>query len=331
MRSQYSTYQVLLCAAALLLSAAPSAQGCEERPGAARSLERLTAVMAEGRFIAYNPTSVQLVDGRWTEADETSMRDDLELLRLRFDGLITYGSAHGADRVVDVAAALGFRAVVLGVWSIDDANELEHAIAAAARQPDLVVGLSIGNERVLAKTASSLDVIAAIARARAKAPSLAMTSTEPFHLYLEPDAGPLIEASDFMLVNVHPTFESWFGDAPDSQRAEFVVNVVDRLATHACGPILVKETGVPTAPEAKGFTPRAQASFYAALRSRLPSDRRRAFAYFSAFDAPWRLQDAMAVPGEHPEEAHWGLYDEHRSPKSAVAGIPLLANTRRPP
>jgi exo-beta-1,3-glucanase (GH17 family) len=321
--------QILFWLATLLCAVASEA--CEERAPAARALERLRTVMAEDRFVAYHPTSLELVDGRWTEANEASVYEDLRVLRPRFDGLITYGSAHGADRVADVAAALGYRALILGVWSIDDANELARAIAAAARQPDLVVGLSIGNERVFAGTATPQEVIAAIARARARAPSLAVTSTEPFHLYLDRDVAPLITASDFMLVNVHPIFERWFPDATDSQSAEFVVNVVDRLAAHACGPILVKETGVPTAPEANGFTPERQAGFYAALRSRLYNNRSRSFAYFSAFDAPWRVHDAMVVPGEHPEEAHWGLYDAHRNPKRAVADIPLLSPGGRRP
>jgi exo-beta-1,3-glucanase (GH17 family) len=320
--------QILFWLATLL--GAVAAEACEERAPAARALERLRTVMAEGRFVAYHPTSLKLVDGRWTEANEASMREDLTALRPRFDGLITYGSAHRAARVVDVAAALGYRALILGVWTIDDANELEDALAAAARQPDLVVGLSIGNERVFARTVTSQEVVAAIARARARAPSLAMTSTEPFHLYLEHGADPLIAASDFMLVNAHPIFEPWFAGATDTQRAEFVVNVVDRLATYACGPILVKETGIPTAPEAKGFTPEEQARFYASLRARLHNDRSRAFAYFSAFDAPWRVYDAMVVPGEHLEEAHWGLYDAHRNPKPVVDGIPLLAIPQPP-
>src|SRR5262249_46373531 len=95
-----------------------AANACVQRPGAARSVSTLEATMTDGRFIAYHPTSLQLIDGAWTEADGASMRDDLALLRKRFDGLITYSAAHGADRVADVAAELHYRAVILGVWNI---------------------------------------------------------------------------------------------------------------------------------------------------------------------------------------------------------------------
>jgi exo-beta-1,3-glucanase (GH17 family) len=128
-----------------------------------------------------------------------------------------------------------------------------------------------------------------------------------------------------MLVNVHPVFESWFRAAPDANAAEFVTRVVDKLHDVACGPILVKETGVPTAPADKGFSAARQLSFYQALAQRFRPTNNQAFAYFSAFDAPWRVSDVSPVPGVHPEEAYWGLFDEHRQPKPVVQSIPLLS------
>ncbi len=105
-----------------------------------------------------------------------------------------------------------------------------------------------------------------------------------------------------------------------------MVNVVDLLAGAYCGPILVKETGVPTAPLESGYSESRQADFYLRLRELFAPTSMRAFAYFSAFDAPWRAADAHPVPGPHPEEAHWGLYDELRKPKPVVAIIPPLQN-----
>jgi hypothetical protein len=105
-----------------------------------------------------------------------------------------------------------------------------------------------------------------------------------------------------------------------------VVNVVSKLAASYCGPIIVKETGVPTEPTAKGYTQARQASFYRELQQRFPASGERAFAYFSAFDAPWRLNDVGPVPGQspQPEEAYWGLYDARRHPKRVITAISLL-------
>jgi exo-beta-1,3-glucanase (GH17 family) len=310
---------VALAAVCALASVNAEAQ-CRPRTAAAAALERLQSVMASGRYVAYHPTSLQLVAGAWTHADAASMREDLRVLRPRFDGLITYSSSHGADRIADIAASLGYRAVIVGVWDVADAGEVDRALAAAQRNPNLVVGISLGNERVFAKESTFEGIARTIRGARDRAPTLAFTTTEPFHLFLESGSDPVLDASDFMLVNVHPVFESWFRDAPDSAGAQFVVNVVDLLAPR-CSPVLVKETGVPTAPAELGFTPARQAGFYAALRARFPAERARAFAYFSAFDAPWRVDDASPVPGVHPEEAHWGLYDAQRRAKPAIHDI----------
>jgi len=320
----------LLTALIAMTSSSYLSSECRPRPDAAQSVATIERVMATGRFVAYHPTSLRLVDGAWTPVDPASVRADLKLLRTRFDGLITYGAARGADRIADVAAELGYRAVIVGVWDFGDRDELDRALGAAARQPRVVVGLGLGNERVFAKEATFGEVAAAIERVRVRAPRLALTSSEPFHLYLQPDALPAIAASDLLLVNVHPVFQPWFATEPDATAAQFVVNVVDDLAPRACGPILVKETGVPTAPASAGYTPERQANFYAALRDRFPSSATRAFAYFAAFDAPWRVDDANPVPGRHPEEAYWGLYDAERRPKPAALDIAPLSSAGVP-
>ena len=89
-------------------------------------------------------------------------------------------------------------------------------------------------------------------------------------------------------------------------------------------PILVKETGIPTGPASAGFTETMQTDFYTLLAKRLPASRDRAFAYFTAFDEPWRPGDFNPTPGAHPEEAFWGLFSENRAPKPFVASLSRL-------
>ena len=238
-------------------AATPAAPECRSSAAALPSVARLRTAMAQGRFTAYQPTSLQVIDGRVKDADVDNIRADLTQLRERFDGLITYDAIHGAQQIPAIAAALKFRSLIIGVWDPGDGAQL-----------------------------------------------------------------------DFLLLNVHPVFQPWFRDAPDGAAAQFVVNVLAKLALHACGPMLVKETGVPTAPESAGFSEARQAGFYRELRRVLPPGRTQAFAYFAAYDAPWRAYDATGVPGTpavHPEEAHWGLYDEARRPKAAARELPPLA------
>jgi exo-beta-1,3-glucanase (GH17 family) len=170
---------------------------------------------------------------------------------------------------------------------------------------------------------------AAVQRVRSQAPQLPLATSEPFHIYETEAAVPLLSSLDFLLPIVHPVFQPWFRGATDQTAAQFVVNVTGKLAGGYCGPVLVKETGEPTAPAVEGYSPARQAAFYAQLRRLLPPDRQRAFAYFAAFDAPWRAQDATGVPGPHPSEAYWGLFDSQRRPKPAIDQLPPLEQDRR--
>jgi len=319
---------LLLLLTAPKVAAAPPV--CVRNPAALPAVTRLRAALAHGRFVAYEPTALKVSDGRVTPADPQSIRADLSVLRPKFDALITYDARSGAaESIATLAAALKFRALIIGVWDPADNAELAAAVTAARRHPQLVVGVSLGNEMLFSHRTDAASLAASIARVRRQLPGTAVATTEPFHIYHQPEARALLGQLDFLLVNVHPVFQPWFRDAPDSAAAQFVVNVLAELAPLACGPILVKETGVPTAPASAGFTEARQASFYRELRARLAPNADRAYAYFAAFDAPWRAYDAIAAPGAapgiHPEEAHWGLYDAARRPKQAARELPALA------
>jgi exo-beta-1,3-glucanase (GH17 family) len=326
----------LAVVAMALATAVSHASGvCARNPAAEQAVDRLERAMAHGRFVAYEPTALQMVNGRATHADVASIRADLQVLRPRFDSLITYGSVDGAEQIPAIAASLGFRAVIVGVWDPFNRQQIDAAVETANAHPDVVVGLSLGNELVVAKRHSFAELTALALDVRRRLPWIAISTTEPFHVFYDPMSAGLLQQLDFLLVNVHPVFQPWFRDAPDANAAQFVVNVVTRLEAGYCGPILVKETGVPTAPAELGFTPQRQASFFARLGSQFQSSSMRSFAYFSAFDAPWRAYDEIPVPGANPSaashlaEAHWGLFDESRRPKPVVAGIaPLPAASR---
>jgi exo-beta-1,3-glucanase (GH17 family) len=283
--------------------------------------------MAHGRFVTYEPTSLKVVDGHSTEVDPASVRLDLKALRPRFDGLITYTALHGADAIAGIAASLGYRALIVGVWDPFNEAEVQAALTQVRRYPKLIVGLSLGNEVTFAGRHGLQELVAVISGVRHEFPELPLSTSEPFHIFDADTAKPLLGQLDFLLPIVHPVFQPWFRAAPDANAAQFVVNVVGNLAKRFCGPILVKEVGEPTAPAEKGYSEQRQASFFSELQRQFPAQRMKAFAYFSAFDAAWRATDELAgpaVPGQHTEEAHWGLYDEKRVPKPAAVGIPPL-------
>jgi exo-beta-1,3-glucanase (GH17 family) len=297
---------------------------CGQRPV---DLGPVTSTMATGRFVSYSPTQIKLVQGRLTQADEASIDADLEVLRPYFDGLITYSALNGAERIPDIAARLGFRSVIIGVWNPNDPIELGNAIAAWQRNPTRVVGVSLGNEIIFAKRGTWTELLKTLTDVHARAPGLPLTITEPFAQFLDqPEAKRVFPLMDFMLVNVHPIFEPWFKNATAFNWAEFVVRVTKRLSDVYPGPILVKETGVPTGPAFLGYTEEKQSTFYHELNLQMKSSRSQAFSYFSAFDAPWLIDAPNPVGGPHPEEAHWGLWTETRAPKAVVHELKSLPN-----
>lgn len=314
----------LLLVTLTLCATAAAAAECPVRGESAAAIARLSGTMAHGRFVAYEPTSLTVSDGRVHAADAQSVRADLAVLRRRFDALITYDAIHGAENIAPLAAELAFRALIIGVWDPTDEVQLTAALAAARRYPRLVVGLSLGNELLFSGRSEPRRLADLITAVRRRAPEVPLTTTEPFHIYYAPGNAIVLRQLDFTLVNVHPIFQPWFHEASSDSAAQFVSNVLTKLAPLACGPRLVKETGVPTAPVSAGFSEMRQADFYRELRRLLPASAQQAFAYFAAFDEPWRASDATPVAGPHPEEAHWGLYDTQRVPKQAARELPPL-------
>ncbi len=300
---------------------------CLRAPAAAAALAQLRTDLADARFVAYEPSALAVHDGRVSAADAASIRADLTVLRSHFDALVTYDVLHGAEQIPQIATQLKFRALIIGVWNPLDPAQTAAALEAARRYPHLVRGVSLGNETLFSGRASVGALTAVLHSLRSQAPALPLSTTEPFHMFEQPPANALLGELDFLLVNVHPLFQSWFAQATEATSAQFVVNVLGQLEALYCGPILVKETGLPSGPADEGFSEPRQALFYKELRQRLPPTPQHAFAYFSAFDAPWRAQDDTGVKnaGPHPQEAFWGLFDARRRPKLAVDRLPPLA------
>ncbi|MDO8290151.1 MAG: hypothetical protein Q7T44_13125 [Parvibaculum sp.] len=314
---------ILVLLALIFPATAFAAEPCAPRKAVAPALARLEAAMATNRFIAYNPTELKVIDGNITVASADSIRADLKALRPHFDALITYSARDGNEHVADIAAELGFKALIIGLWTPADMDEIRNAIRMAKAHPKLVTGISLGNEIVLANRGKWKNMGAYVALMRARLPDVPLTVTEPFAQFQLSDAEEVLPSLDFMLVNIHPIFEKWFATAPAQNWANFVVKVSDNLASDFCGPILVKETGTPSGPAERGFTPEMQASFWRELEKQMPPTRARAFAYFAAFDAPWRVSDFDPMgDGHNPEEAHWGFMTDKREAKPALMGLP---------
>lgn len=286
-----------------------------------KPVERVQRALESVRFVAYTPRGFD------PEADAgavsaRAIRADLEVLGVHFDGLVTYSSANGLDAVPSVARELGFRAVVLGVWNPTSDHELALAIEAARSEPDIVLALALGNEGLFFDRYDAPALARAFSRARRDLPGVAITTTEPFSSYLDPERAPALPVQDFLLPVAHPLDQPWFGKAEPETAIDFVVNVVRELEAKTGLPVLLKETGVPSGPREQGFSEAGQAAFWSGLEAKLPATRAHAITRFEAFDAGWKIESVRAQTGDlRPTEAHWGFFREDGSAKPVVAAI----------
>lgn len=279
----------------------------------------LAEVLTRERFISYVPRSFSIDNGTPQSATVAGIREDLSVLRPYFSGLITYGLEDGQDLIAGLAVDAGFHSIILGIWDPTNRAELDTAIKLVRLHPKHITALVLGNEGLFWKRYTSADITAAAAYVRTQLPDVALGSSEPFSVYLDSPDAPALLALDLIMPNVHPRFEPWFDPANTDQAITFVSEVLERLHAHTDKPILIKETGLPSAPTSQGFTEARQAEFWSALLQRIPAGPTQNIACFEAFDAPWKPAELQDEFGRlEASEAHWGLFRRDGSPKPAL-------------
>jgi len=313
------------CAAAGLLIAlavfAPLGLKAHPDPAPNDRVERVHKAIGSLRFVAYTPTDLKIISGQIQAASKESIRNDLTILREDFQGLITYSCADGVEEVPAVANSLGYRALILGIWDPLSEVEISNVKRLVHAYPQLILGVSVGNETLLAQRHEWSVLRSTIQRLRTDLPGVAITTSEPFYYYLNDDPADFLAVQDFLLPSVHPLFQPWFEQATTAQAVDFVVRVAGLLSEKTNKPVLIKETGLPSGPAGTRFTPAAQEEFWVSLLQQLPSAPGAGFAYFEAFDHDWKEENARREFGSHPEEGYWGLYTADGKPKEVVAKL----------
>ncbi len=244
-------------------------------------------------WVTYFPTNANPDTGH--NAPDESIREDLTLLRRAgFDGLITYGGGGGLDAdFPQLAADAGFKGVIIGVWNPLSDDEVAAGIA-AAKHP-LVVGVCVGNEG-FERRYSHADIAWAIAKVR-DAVDKPVTTTEESGDYIDPRVMTL---GDWVFPNAHPVYNHRL--QPDAA-VRWTVGAYQQLRRETERFVWFKEVGLPSdGDEAGVFTEAAQAAYYRDLAASPV-----VFAYFEAFDLPWKDWRAF--------ETKWGVFTPTREPK----------------
>jgi exo-beta-1,3-glucanase (GH17 family) len=290
----------------------------------------MRTVIKSARFMSYTPRSFSVVNGQTNPASLEGITADLRLLRPDFDSLITYSCSNGLEHVPAAAEKLNYLAIIVGIWDPKSEIEIQNTIRLAKKHPKLIVAISIGNEGIYAKHYAPSDVEKTVLRLRKELPSVSMTTSEPFFLYLKPEYFDFFGKMDLLLPNIHPTFETWFNPSDAKNSAAFVLNVAGKLQSQYPKPLIVKETGLPSGPASTGFTETHQSAFWSEILKQSGASETRAFSCFEAFDAPWKPAVTRGYfPGsDHLQEAYWGFFTVEGKSKPVVNAIRLIRGER---
>ena len=286
------------------------------------------AVLKNARFVSYTPRSFSVINGQTQPASLDGITEDLRLLRHAFDSLITYSCSNGLEHVPAAADKLGYLAVIVGIWDPKSEIEIQNAIRLAKKYPKLIFAISIGNEGIYAKHYTPADVEKTMLFLRNEIPSISLTTSEPFFLYLKPEYFDFFNKMDLLLPNIHPIFETWFIPSDAKNGAAFVLNVASKLQSQYTQPLIVKETGLPSEPASMGFTQANQSAFWSEILKQSVASETRAISCFEAFDAPWKpVVTKGYFPGsDHIQEAHWGFFTVDGKSKMVVNEIVTKRN-----
>ena len=278
-----------------------------------------------GRFIAYTPRSFSIEGGKVVAASESSIRADLKLLRPSFDSVITYSASNGLEAVPKIAHDFAYQSIIMGIWDPSSEVEIQNVVSAAQKYPALIAAVIVGNEGIFTKRYLPEDVQKTIQRIKKECPSLPATTSEPFFLYFKPEFAEFFHSHDLLTPIVHPVFEKWFNPSAPIQGVEMVVQVANQFKQSYKQPLLIKETGVPSGQESRGFTAQRQTLFWTEMFKRFPISKEQSFACFEAFDAPWKPAEmANTSPGDHASEAFWGFFTADGKAKPLVSALPSL-------
>ncbi len=263
-------------------------------------------------WILYEPTGYDPQPN--TGASEATIREDLRLLRQHgFDGLITSSSRGILKHIPRIAHEEGFHLVIMGVWEINDQEEIDNALNAAKYADAYCLGHRGLNKRY---PVTLLEETTKLIRIKTARPT---TTSE---LVLDYEMEPrLLVVSDFLLPDVHTEWQR--GKSPDEAWIETVTLAqrAAKLAAQAEGKhVLLKMVSFPSG-GGDGLSPEAQAQFYrlaveqASDRNDIPA--RVSFSFLVAFDPFWKTESR----GWQLPEQFTGLFTKERIPKLAVTEV----------
>ncbi|WP_207460429.1 glycosyl hydrolase family 17 protein [Azospirillum sp. SYSU D00513] len=250
------------------------------------------------------------------------VEEDIVAIAPQVAGIRTYSSVDGLDVAPELARKHGMQ-VTMGAWLSPTPAQNEREIAAlidlANRYPDVITRVIVGNEVLLRRDLNVDQLIGYIDRVKAavKQPVSYADVWEWWIKYPQ-----VADHVDLLTIHLLPYWEDVPASVEDS--TERIRKSYRIIAERFPGkPILVGETGWPTAGRSRGAAETGLVEKARFVNSFIRLAEQEGFDYniIEAFDQGWKAKLEGTVGG------HWGLYDSDRNAKFSLAG-PVVENQR---
>ena len=271
------------------------------------------------------------------------IRADLLILRKHWQLLRLYDCSLHAERVLEVirSEGLGFKVMIgahlaaemnnfgcpwgatyseeqLEANAIENDAEVGRLIALAARYPDCVFSVAVGNEATVDWTDHFVPVHRMIEHVRRvkRSASQPVTFCENYVPWLS-RLHELVVELDFLSLHTYPVWEYKHIHEAIHYTKDNYHSVASRYPDK---PLVITEAGWTTNSSGRGIHPEnssedLQEIYYGDLMEWTRAEGILTFV-FEAFDEPWK-----GSPDPMEPEKHWGLFTVDRQPKKVMRGL----------
>lgn len=243
------------------------------------------------------------------------IEEDLAALAPQVAGVRTYTSLEGLQVVPELARKHGLQ-VTMGAWlsSKPEKNEAEIAslIELANRHPDVITRVIVGNEVLLRRELTPEQVAGYIDRVKA-AVKQPVSYADVWEWWLK--YPQIADHVDYLTIHLLPYWEDVpAGVAGATERIRSSYRIIAQRFPGK--PILVGETGWPTAGRSRGAAVPGLVNKAVFVNGFVRMAAQEGFDYnvIEAFDQGWKAKLEGTVGG------HWGLYGSDRVAKFSLAG-----------
>lgn len=248
---------------------------------------------------------------------ENLIRRHLSAIQPYCDVVRFYSASDEVNQAYAIAHEMGFQ-VIGSAWLSTDKNankrELDAIIELANRSDTGICLVVVGSETLLRGDLSASELVEAIRYVRdgLNDKTLPVTTADSFHILAENPS--VIDACNVLMANCYPY---WGGASIEDAQANFTGSIASLAAVSRDKPIIISETGWPTAGQTVGSAIAGEdeaARYYEIVRKWSLATGTNVL-YFSSVDEPWK------AGSEGSAGAHWGFFTTDFQLKPCYAGL----------